>query len=100
CSVDEPGLIGHIVLCELVWVLESNYLQNRTTIAAIIEQLLQIGQLEVTGPEVVWKALRDYKNSNADFPDHLLARVNESKGCDVTVTFDKKAGKQPRFASL
>jgi predicted nucleic-acid-binding protein len=100
CSVDEPGLIGHIVLCELAWVLESNYEQSRATIAAIIEKLLQIGQLEMAEPEVVWKALRDYKKSNADFSDHLLARINESRGCEVTVTFDKKAGKQPCFASI
>ena len=51
-------------------------------------------------PETVWKALGDYKASNADFPDHLLARVNESKGCDATITFDKKAAKQPLFELL
>ena len=50
------------------------------TIASVIEELLQVGQLEVAVPEVVWRALDDYKNSNADFPDHLLARVNESVG--------------------
>jgi predicted nucleic-acid-binding protein len=100
CTDDSPCFIGQIVLCELAWVLESNYNQSRGQIASIIEQLLQVGQLEVMEPEVVWRALNDYRNSNADFPDHLLARVNESRGCDVTVTFDRKAGKQPAFQLL
>ncbi len=100
CTNENPCLIGQIVLCELTWVLESNYHQGREEIASIIEQLLQVGQLEVMEPEVVWRALKDYRNSNADFPDHLLARVNESNGCEVTVTFDKKAAKQPAFQML
>ena len=41
-----------------------------------------------------------FKNSNADFPDHLIARVNESAGCESTVTFDKKASKQTGFEIL
>jgi predicted nucleic-acid-binding protein len=100
CTKDRPCYIGQIVLCELAWVLESNYQQSRAEIAAVIEKLLQIGQLEVSAPEVVWRALDDYKKSNVDFPDHLLARVNESVGCSSTVTFDKKASKQPAFEFL
>ena len=100
CTDETPCFIGQIVLCELAWVLESNYHQSRAQIALVVEQLLQIGQLEIMEPEVVWRALEDYKKSNADFPDHLLARVNESKGCESTLTFDKKAAKQPAFKML
>ena len=100
CTEENPCFIGQIVLCELAWVLESNYHQSREQIASVIEQLLQVGQLEVMEPEVVWRALDDYKHSNADFPDHLLARGNESEGCESTGTFDKKAAKQPAFEIL
>jgi predicted nucleic-acid-binding protein len=100
CTADQPCLIGHITLCELAWVLESSYEQTRKQIADVIENLLQVGQLQVASPEVVWRALADYKKSAADFPDHLLARVNELAGCDSTVTFDKKASKQPAFELL
>lgn len=100
CTSETPCFIGQIVLCELVWVLEGNYSQNRSQISQIIEELLQVNQLEVMEPGTVWKALGDYKASSVDFPDHLLARVNESKGCEVTMTFDKKAAKQPLFELL
>jgi predicted nucleic-acid-binding protein len=100
CTDSAPCFIGHITLCEVAWVLESNYGQNRTAIAKIIEQLLHVGQLEVMGSSIVWQALNDYKSSNADFPDHLLARVNQSVGCETTVTLDKKASKQTGFELL
>ena len=100
CTDEQPCYIGQIVLCELAWVLESNYNQTREEIAAIIEKLLHVGQLEVSTPNVVWRALDDYKKSTVDFPDHMLARINESAGCNATVTFDKKASKQPAFELL
>ena len=100
CTDDSPCFIGQIVLCELAWILESNYAQDRTQIANIIEQLLQVGQLEVMKPEIIWWTLADYKASNADFPDNLLAGVNHANRCKVTTTFDKKASRQPGFELL
>ena len=100
CTDDDPGFIGQIVLCELAWVLESNYNQTREQITAVIEQLLRVAQIELMEPEVVWRALNDYRSSNVDFPDHLLARVNESSGCEVTITFDKKAARHKPFQLL
>ncbi|MEM1154848.1 MAG: type II toxin-antitoxin system VapC family toxin [Pseudomonadota bacterium] len=97
CTVDSPCVIGHIVICELAWVLERSYGQDRATIAATIEQLLQAGELRVDEPGAVWRALDDYRASNADFPDHLIARAHESAGCDITATFDRRAAKQHGF---
>jgi len=100
CTEESPCFIGQITLCELAWVLESNYAQDRKSIANVIEKLIQISQLEIMEPSVVYKALRDYESSNADFSDHLIARVNEKNGCETTVTFDKKASKQVGFELL
>ncbi|MCY4148689.1 MAG: VapC toxin family PIN domain ribonuclease [Gammaproteobacteria bacterium] len=102
CTTDNLGHIGHITLCELAWVLEVKYKQGGrgTEISAIIEKLQQIKALKVAEPDVVWRALNDYKTSNADFPDHLVARANENAGCEYTVTFDKHASKQLGFAYL
>ncbi|MCF6264394.1 MAG: type II toxin-antitoxin system VapC family toxin [Xanthomonadales bacterium] len=95
CSEEKPAYVCHVVLCELVWVLESNYQQAKETIVLLIEELLQISQLEIMESESVWRALSDFKKSNADFADHLVANTNLANGCSTTVTFDKKAGKQP-----
>ena len=100
CSEENTGFVCHIVLCELSWVLESNYGQSKEAIASVIEQLLQISQLQIMEPEAVWRALSDFKTSNADFSNHLIARANVVNGCKSTVTFDNKAGKQVCFQFL
>ena len=100
CTDESPCFIGQIVLAELAWVLEGSYNLSRDEIAHVIEQLLQTGQLEISDREAVWRSLNDYRQSNADFPDHLLARVNESQNCEFTITFDKKASNQSGFTLL
>ncbi|MBI3927760.1 MAG: type II toxin-antitoxin system VapC family toxin [Armatimonadetes bacterium] len=100
CSNDSPGFVSHIVLCELVWVLESCYHQRRQEIRAVLERMLQVSQLEMEAAQLVWRALRDYGASRADFSDHLLARVNQERGCVETVTFDRKAGESAGFRLL
>ena len=100
CPENSLCFIGQITPCEIARVLESNYGQDRADSTEVIEGLLQVGQLEVMEPGVVWKVLRDYQNSNAGFPDHLLARVNESAGCEATVTFDKNTSKKTGFWAI
>lgn len=92
-----PGYINHIVLIETVWVLESCYAASKQAIANVIQQLASTVQLLLQDGELVLKALRLFESSNIDFPDALLAIVNEQNGCDTTVTFDKKAGKVKPF---
>ena len=94
CTDENPGFINHIVLCEIAWVLAGAYRQQRSDIANVIDSLLQVRQLEVQNAPVVWKALNDYRDSNADFSDYLIAHTNHQVGCTTTVTFDKKAANQ------
>jgi predicted nucleic-acid-binding protein len=100
CSGEAPGFVNHIVLCELAWVLEVCYRQSKQHIVRVLEQVLRVAQLQVDDPQVVWRALDDYRAGQADFADHLLARVNQARGCADTVTFDTAAGKAAGFAVL
>lgn len=100
CTQDSPCFIGPVTLSEVAWVLERSYKQDRDTIASVLEQLLLVDELVVGDPDTVWQAIRDYQKSNADFPDHLSARLNLAAECETTVTFDKKAGSQPGFTLL
>lgn len=100
CSAKSPGIINHIVLCELIWTLQAVFDRTQNDIINIIENLLAIDQIEIINSDLVHRALADYKKSNAGFADHLLARVNEAHGCKTTVTFDKKAAKHSTFELL
>ena len=86
---DERFLIDGIVLCELVWVLESGYGFSRTDIAATLEKILATAQFEIEGKDLVLAALGDFRRSAADFSDCLIARRNRGAGASATVTFDR-----------
>lgn len=100
CTDENPGFINLIVLCEVCWVLSGAYRQKRADIANVIDSLLQVRQFEVQETSVVWKALSDFRVSNADFSDHLIAYSNLHNGCDATVTFDRKTAKQPAMRGI
>jgi predicted nucleic-acid-binding protein len=82
--------INSIVLCELVWVLESAYEYGRKVIAGVLEIILQTRQFKIENLEAAQRALSAYIENNSDFSDHLIAEVNYSHNCTETVSFDKK----------
>ena len=100
CTKEDPGFLNHLVLCEILWVLEGCYGQPKDTLVKTIEQILRVTQLRVDEPQVVWQALEDYRNNQADFADYLLSRINHSKNCTTTMTFDRQASKSPEFTLL
>jgi predicted nucleic-acid-binding protein len=91
CSELEPGFICHIVLCEVIWVLKTCYRTPKSNLIEIIHNLLEVKQLSVQQPQVVWEALQVYQQSTADFSDILLMKVNQLSGCRYTASFDIKA---------
>lgn len=99
-TTDAPGYINHIILCEIVWVLQRCYSVNKQQVREIIEGLLTTKQFIVEDVEVAWKALRSFDANNADFCDALIGQENTHSGCEHTVTFDKKAASLPGFDLL
>ena len=99
-TTDAPGYINHIILCEIVLVLHRCYSVNKQQVREIIEGLLTTKQFIVEDVEVAWKALRAFDADNADFCDALIGQANTYRGCEHTVTFDKKAASLPGFDLL
>ena len=58
-----------------------------------LEALLRTKELMVERAEVVWKAVRIYRGSKADFADCLIACAASAAGCERTMTFDRGAAK-------
>lgn len=100
CSEENPGFIGHIVLCELTWVLKSGYKVPKSDILRIIKQLLETKQLAIQEPQLIWAALKLYENSNIDFADAVIVAIHRMQGCSKTFTFDKRIGKLPDVIDL
>lgn len=86
---DEKLLIDAIVLCELVWVLESAYGYAKDEIAGVLEKILSTGQFQVEQSDLAWLALADYREHRADFADCLIGRRGRGFGAEITVTFNR-----------
>jgi predicted nucleic-acid-binding protein len=99
-SAAEPGIIGHIVLCEVGWVLARAYGYAREQVADALGALLTCREFRVEAPDLAILALQHYRNGAADFSDYLLGRMHQRLGATHTMTFDRKAAAAPLFAQL
>jgi predicted nucleic-acid-binding protein len=99
CTVEDPGLVNRVVLCELVWVLHSGYGYSRVEVVHALDAIMSAAQLNVEDRHEAAEAVDAYRNG-ADFADGLIAAVNRRLGCEHTVTFDRKASRRPGFIAL
>lgn len=92
-TVEEPGFFPLVAVIELVWVLSSSFELVRAQVVSALEVLLQTKEIQVERAEVVWRAVRVYRDSSADFADCLVERSAAAAGCVRTMTFDRGAAK-------
>lgn len=82
-----------VSLVELVWVLSSCYGSSKAEISNVLESLMHTKYIIVQDADIVWKALRNFKEGKADFPDCLIKHTSFNAGCSSVVTFDVKAAR-------
>ncbi|MGD9542811.1 MAG: PIN domain-containing protein [Methylocystis sp.] len=86
-TASDPGFISTIVLCEIIWVLESCYDLKGSDIVSIIKVLLDTRQIVVGEANAVRAALNYF---SVDLVDAIIHEVGKSRQCQATVTFDRK----------
>ena len=92
-TTDAPGYVSQISVVELVWVLTGCYTSTKNEICEVLETLLRTKEIVVAHADTIWKALRVFKESKADFADCLIERSANEAGCTHTATFDRDAAK-------
>ena len=97
---EKSCFISCIVLCELVWVLESAYDYEKREISDVLEKILITKQFEIENKDVVRQAIHDYKAGDGDVADYLIGRFNQDKGCDMTYMLDHALKGCPLFSAL
>ena len=90
---DAPGFVALTSIVEFAWVMLSCFELQRAQIVQALEVMLRTKELVVERAELVWKALRLYSSTSADFADCLIERSASGAGCARTVTFDRGAAK-------
>lgn len=92
--------VSSIVLCELVWVLRSQYHLQREEICSMLDSLFEAGVLEIQEKDLARRALEQFKRGPADFADYLIGWQNRRAGCLETLTFDGDLKGTPGFILL
>ena len=90
----EACFVSDIVLCELVWVLQSKaYRYSQPEIIVVLEKILQSSKFEFANRTIIYQAIKRTKQGKADFADYLIDATNHSYGCSLTATFDKNSSR-------
>lgn len=69
-------------------------------VADIVEGLRTASQLMLKQADVIWRALRAYRDSKADCSDAVIVELCRDAGYSKTVTLDRNAAAQPGFEAL
>ena len=104
------GLFGHqdgvlitdVVIAETVWtLLGRRYRAGKAEIMAAIERLLEEPLVEFEDDAVIWHALQNYRETNADFADALVVEkalgvaLKSGRELEGMYTFDAAALELP-----
>jgi predicted nucleic-acid-binding protein len=93
----EALYVCDVVLCELVWVLETSYGVEREEIASNLAKLLRARQLTFRDADLLSRALEAYHKGRGDFADYLIREDARSAGAEIVATFDKALLKDMGF---
>lgn len=86
-------MVGHIVVCEVMWVLKGLYGYSLTQCQTTLTALLAFPGLRFESLPVLLAAAQAWQHHGGDFADHLIGAQMKSLGCESVLTFDKRASK-------
>ena len=93
----QPGFISSVVLVEVCWVLGRLYTMKKEDVMRVVRELLNSEDLQIEHRDETLKAHQLAVAQGLDFSDALLGMIHLSKGCEYTLTFDKRAAKSAMF---
>lgn len=96
----EVLFVSNVVVMEIIWVLKSAYGASRDDILLALNELLSMSVLEFQDQPAVRDFVTSAQGNTYDLADLLIAQVGQIKGCDTTLTFDKKAAESLWFTQL
>jgi len=94
CFVTDP------VLCEIEWVLGSNYGAARLEIVAAMQELLAQEGFIFEDREAFRQAVDLCHQSKVEFSDLLIGAKGQARGARTTYTFDRVLSRQEGFSLL
>ena len=92
--ISKGAWVSHVVLAELVWVLDSVYDLKPPQIAVAVDMLIEHEHLTIQDADVVEAALRTFRDKpSAGFGDCLVLAIARKAGHLPLGTFDRHLSK-------
>jgi predicted nucleic-acid-binding protein len=79
-----------IVICEMVWVMDSYYKLDKKQISEKMTNLYRTAGLIVLNGEILPEALAVYVSRNIDFTDAVIGVIASTNHIEYMASFDKK----------
>lgn len=89
----QPGWIAVTTILEIAWVMKRKRHATRGEILAVLASLLTEDSIVVENTQAVARALQQFRRTNADFADCLIAESARMAGCNKVLTFDETAAR-------
>ena len=86
-------MVGHIVMCELVWVLGRLYGYSLAQCQQTVAGLLAFAGLRFESMPTIMGAFKAWQQHGGDWADHLLGAQMQALGCDTVLTLEKRAAR-------
>ncbi len=100
CGPDRRARINVVVVAELMWFVCRRLKASRDEAAAMLASLIDNAHLAFDAEEELVAALDAFSTGVAEFNDYLVAYLNVAAGHSPTLTFDRKAARDPAFSLL
>lgn len=92
--VSAGAWVSHLVLAETLWVLDAVHERSPAQLAAAVEMLLNHEHLAIQDPDVVDRALTNFrKRPAAGFSDYLVLEIARKAGHLPLGAFDRGLAK-------
>ena len=91
--------IPQIVQVETVWVLESAYGLDKSTVVAVLDHLARNKAFTLQREAQFQRALAAFRTGRADFADYLIEAESKDAGYRL-VTFDRRLARAPGVTLL
>lgn len=86
-------MVAHIVLCELVWVLNRLYGYSTEQCQHTVASLLGFAGLRFEALATVLSAYKAWETLGGDWADHLIGAQMQALGCDAVLTLDQRVSR-------
>ena len=91
-----PGFVSLVTLAEVVWTLTGSYGLSNLEVATVLRNMLATDRFHLQNASQVFAATMALEDGNG-FADSLIGALGQWAGCNVTLTFDKKASRLQGF---